>query len=152
RGDAGEQGAVCAGHHGAVSGARTADDPRRHDGARHDQGVTTGEPRTKVRGSLTADFRPRLAGKDSTMTHFADRLCEAIRKKGNPLCVGLDPRWESLPDEIRKNHESESIRSVSQAFGEFCLRVLDVVAPLVPVVKPQSAFFEMCGPPGMYVL
>jgi orotidine-5'-phosphate decarboxylase len=86
------------------------------------------------------------------MTHFADRLCEAIRKKGNPLCVGLDPRWESLPDEIRNNHESESIRSVSQAFGEFSLHVLDIVAPLVPVVKPQSAFFEMLGPPGMMVL
>src|SRR5947209_14964980 len=25
-------------------------------------------------------------------------------------------------------------------------------APLVPVVKPQSAFFEMCGPSGMMVL
>jgi orotidine-5'-phosphate decarboxylase len=26
--------------------------------------------------------------------------------------------------------------------------VLDIVAPLVPVVKPQSAFFEACGPAG----
>lgn len=32
------------------------------------------------------------------------------------------------------------------------MRVLDVVAPLVPVVKPQSAFFEACGPAGMSAL
>ena len=35
------------------------------------------------------------------MTHFADRLAAAIRAKGNALCVGLDPRWESLPQEVR---------------------------------------------------
>jgi orotidine-5'-phosphate decarboxylase len=32
------------------------------------------------------------------------------------------------------------------------MRILDTVAPLVPVVKPQSAFFEACGPAGMEVL
>jgi orotidine-5'-phosphate decarboxylase len=86
------------------------------------------------------------------VTHFADRLCEAIRRKGNPLCVGLDPRWESLPDEVRQRHGGQSLDSVAAAFEEFCLRVLDVVADLVPVVKPQSAFFEMCGPAGMIAL
>jgi orotidine-5'-phosphate decarboxylase len=30
--------------------------------------------------------------------------------------------------------------------------VIDVVAPLVPAVKPQMAFFEECGPAGMAVL
>jgi orotidine-5'-phosphate decarboxylase len=29
---------------------------------------------------------------------------------------------------------------------------MDVVAPLAPVVKPQSAFFEVCGPSGMSAL
>src|SRR5581483_4346351 len=84
--------------------------------------------------------------------HFADRLCEAVRKKGNPLCVGLDPRWESLPDPIRQRHGGDSLDGIAAAFEEFCTRVLEVVAPLVPVVKPQSAFFEMCGPAGMLAL
>jgi orotidine-5'-phosphate decarboxylase len=87
-----------------------------------------------------------------TMTHFADRLIAAVRKKGNPLCVGLDPRWESLPQEIRIRHKPDSLEKVAGAFEEFCLRVLDIVAPLVPVVKPQSAFFELCGPRGMQTL
>src|SRR5436190_9010953 len=86
------------------------------------------------------------------MTHFADRLAAAVQAKNNAVCVGLDPRWESLPLEIRLRHGSDHLRSVANAFEEFCLRILDVVAPLVPVVKPQSAFFEACGPPGLVAL
>jgi orotidine-5'-phosphate decarboxylase len=86
------------------------------------------------------------------MTHFADRLAEAIRAKGNALCVGLDPRWELLPEEIRRRRGSGSLEAAAAAYEEFCSRVLDVVAPLLPVVKPQAAFFEACGPAGMAVL
>jgi orotidine-5'-phosphate decarboxylase len=86
------------------------------------------------------------------MNHFADRIAEAIRRKGTPLCVGLDPRWELLPEEVRRRHGDASLGSIVRAYEEFCLRVLDVVAPLVPVVKPQSAFFEACGPDGMTAL
>jgi orotidine-5'-phosphate decarboxylase len=86
------------------------------------------------------------------MIHFADRLAAAIRAKGNAVCVGFDPRWESLPVELRQRHRAETLGSVAAAFEEFCGRVLDIVAPLVPVVKPQSAFFEACGPEGMAVL
>jgi orotidine-5'-phosphate decarboxylase len=82
------------------------------------------------------------------MQHFADRLAAAARTKGTSLCVGLDPRWEYLPDEVRTRHGGDSLDMVAAAYEEFCGRVLDVVAPLVPAVKPQSAFFEACGPAG----
>src|SRR5439155_17561894 len=49
-------------------------------------------------------------------------------------------------------HGGETLEAVARAYDEFCSRVIDVVAPLVPVVKPQSAFFEACGPAGMYAL
>lgn len=84
--------------------------------------------------------------------HFADRLLHACLAKGNALCVGLDPRWEHLPLEIRARHGLNSLEAMAGACEEFCLRVLDVVAPLVPVVKPQSAFFEACGPAGLAAL
>ncbi len=84
--------------------------------------------------------------------HFADRLAAAVRSRGNAVCVGLDPRWESLPVEVRHRHGGATLAAVAAAFEEFCARVLDIVAPLVPVVKPQSAFFEMCGPPGLEAL
>src|SRR5947209_7034522 len=86
------------------------------------------------------------------MDHFADRLTAAVRRKGNALCVGLDPRWEALPQELRARHSDGTLTAVARAFEEFCARVIDVVAPLVPVVKPQSAFFEMCGPAGLTAL
>src|SRR5947209_4118647 len=78
------------------------------------------------------------------MAHFADRLTEAIKSKRTPLCVGLDPRWESLPEQLRSKHRDGSLAGVA--------RVLDIVAPLVPAVKFQSAFFESAGAAGMEVL
>jgi orotidine-5'-phosphate decarboxylase len=86
------------------------------------------------------------------MEHFAERLVAAVRRKGNALCVGLDPRWEALPQDVRARHGDGTLSAMARAFEEFGARVLDVVAPLVPVVKPQSAFFEMCGPPGLVAL
>jgi orotidine-5'-phosphate decarboxylase len=86
------------------------------------------------------------------MDHFADRLIAAVQAKGNALCVGLDPRWESFPVEIRNRHADGTLEAMAGAFEEFCSRVIDVVAPLVPVVKPQSAFFEACGPAGFVAL
>src|SRR5687768_6600087 len=81
--------------------------------------------------------------------HFADRLLAACRAKANALCVGIDPRWEQLPLTIRARHAGGTLDAMASAIEEFSLRVLDIVAPLVPVVKPQSAFFEACGPAGM---
>ena len=85
------------------------------------------------------------------MTHFADRLAAAVQSRGNAVCVGLDPRWELLPREVRVRHGSASLAAVAAAFEQFCSRVLDIVALLVPVVKLQSAFFELCGPEGLAV-
>jgi orotidine-5'-phosphate decarboxylase len=83
------------------------------------------------------------------MSHFADRLAEAVRRKGTALCVGLDPRRGSLPAALQARHEGRGPAGVAAAYEEFCGRVLEIVAPLVPVVKPQAAFFEACGPDGM---
>jgi len=81
--------------------------------------------------------------------HFADRLTQACQTKKNALCVGIDPRWEQLPAKIRARHNGGTLNDFASAYEEFGGRVLDIVAPLVPVVKPQSAFFEACGPAGM---
>jgi orotidine-5'-phosphate decarboxylase len=86
------------------------------------------------------------------VTHFADRLAAAVRAKGTALCVGFDPRWELLPLEVCRRHGDDSLEAAAAAYEEFCDRILDVVAPLVGVIKPQSAFFEACGPAGLAVL
>ncbi len=89
------------------------------------------------------------------MTAFATRLHDAVRRKQTAVLVGLDPRFEPLPAGVRRRAEQKggdewSVRAA--AFEEFCRRVVDVVAPLVPAVKPQAAFFEECGPAGMAAL
>jgi len=92
-------------------------------------------------------------------THFADRLIAAVRAKGNPVLVGLDPRAESLPPEIIEPCQREVKRGklspedgLAGAYYLFCKKVIDAIAQLVPAVKPQAAFFEQLGPPGMVAL
>lgn len=86
------------------------------------------------------------------MKPFATRLADAVLARRNPLCVGLDPRWESLPDSIRLRLVDGTLDGIAMAYREFCLRTLDIVAEHVPAVKPQSAFFEACGPRGLEVM
>jgi orotidine-5'-phosphate decarboxylase len=81
--------------------------------------------------------------------HFADRLIGAIRSKKNPVLVGLDPRAESLPKGLLAGEGNEA---VARAYVAFCRGIIDVVAPLVPAVKPQAAFFEQLGPAGCVAL
>ncbi|MBX9583015.1 MAG: orotidine-5'-phosphate decarboxylase [Gemmataceae bacterium] len=86
------------------------------------------------------------------MSAFADRLAEAVRRKG-PLCVGLDPRWELLPKAIRDRYGSDpNYLSSGAAYDVFCRKVLELVRPYSGVVKPQAAFFEQLGPSGHPVL
>lgn len=86
------------------------------------------------------------------MEAFADRLAMAVRRCGNAVMVGLDPRIEQLPDlslsaDVRRGPDENAA-----AYLRFCRGVIDVVASMVPVVKPQAAFFEQLGPPGMAAL
>ena len=83
--------------------------------------------------------------------HVADRLAAMVQAKKTPLCVGLDPRYDQLPEEVRQKFPTTRAGQ-GQAYADFCCRVIDVVAPLVGVVKPQSAFFEALGPEGMSAL
>jgi len=84
-------------------------------------------------------------------THFADRLNQAIIEKKTPLVVGLDPRSEQLPERLTVNDPGD-FSKLAKAFQEFACEIIDVVADLVPAVKPQAAFFEQLGPQGMIAL
>jgi len=68
------------------------------------------------------------------------------------VLVGLDPRAGSLPEGLRPSETESDPAVIAEAYGRFCRGVVDVVAPLVPAVKPQAAFFEQLGPAGMTVL
>lgn len=78
-------------------------------------------------------------------SHFGDRLCDAVKKKNTPLIVGLDPVYNRLPEPIRNHpqmNDEFDVSAATDAIMEYCRKVLRVVAPLVPAVKMNIAFFE----------
>ncbi len=79
--------------------------------------------------------------------NFADRLLAAVDAKGSPVCVGIDPVYDRLPGEL-KTADADPAAQL-QATREFCLTVLETVAPIVPAVKPQIAYFEIYRERGM---
>jgi orotidine-5'-phosphate decarboxylase len=89
------------------------------------------------------------------MTSYSARLNAAVLRMRTPALVGLDPRYELLPpDIVARATKATSDRCSQRALAceEFCRRIIDVVAPLVPAVKPQAAFFEEYGPAGCQAL
>jgi len=78
-------------------------------------------------------------------SHFADRLCEAVKTKKTSLVVGLDPVYGRLPEAIRShrdmNDEFDAAAAVDAIF-DFCTQTLRIIAPMVPAVKINIAFFE----------
>jgi orotidine-5'-phosphate decarboxylase len=78
-------------------------------------------------------------------SHFADRLCQAVKSKKTALTVGLDPVYSHLPAAIRQRKSMDDENNADAAVDaifEFCTKVLRIVAPLVPAVKLNIAFFE----------
>ena len=79
---------------------------------------------------------------------FGDRLADLVDRRRSQLVVGLDPRPELLPVEIRGDvHVGRA--SAAEACARFCRGLIDAVAPYVVAVKPQLAFFEVMGADGM---
>ncbi len=72
--------------------------------------------------------------------HFADRLMDAIRNKKTAAVVGIDPVIENLPADCRP--ADSSALAQAGALERFGAAILEAVAPFVPAVKINSAFFE----------
>jgi orotidine-5'-phosphate decarboxylase len=81
-------------------------------------------------------------------TNFADRLADAVEHKRSQLVVGLDPRPDLLPVEL-KGDAHQGRAQAADACARFCRGLVDAVAPYVVAVKPQIAFFEALGADGV---
>ena len=82
---------------------------------------------------------------------FADHLIQAVKERGTPVLVGIDPRPEELPPGFMERFPDD-LAGISSALRTFGCEVIDVVAPRVAVVKFQSAFYEAFGPQGLAAL
>lgn len=89
---------------------------------------------------------------DAHPQHFADRLTAKMKELRNQVCVGLDPRYASLPSVFQSAEDKSDPSVQADAYAKFCKAIIDVVRDRVPVVKPQLAFFEVLGVPGLQAL
>ena len=77
--------------------------------------------------------------------HFADRLTEAVKNKKTPLIVGLDPVYSRLPAQItdhRDMNDEFDANAAVDAIFDYCTQLMRVIAPMVPAVKINIAYFE----------
>ena len=79
------------------------------------------------------------------MEPYADRLEAAVRAKRSALCVGIDPRLDKIPADVR----AAANGNAAAALLRFGLEILDLVGPHAACVKPNVAFFEAHGVVGM---
>jgi len=88
------------------------------------------------------------AGVDTAASTFADRLADAVDAKRSQLLVGLDPRPDLLPVELR-GETYLSRGAAADACARFCRGLIDAVSPYVVGVKLQVACFEALGSDGL---
>lgn len=79
-----------------------------------------------------------------------DKLIEKIIKLKSPVVMGLDPRYDIIPECVR-NKYSLDLEGVSKAILEFNKCLIDNTYDIIPAIKPQIAFYEMFGIPGMKI-
>ena len=82
------------------------------------------------------------------MKNAMDKLIEKIKKMDNPTVMGLDPRYDMIPTCITSKYD-KTIEGASLAIIEFNKALIDATCDIIPAVKPQIAFYEMFGMPGM---
>lgn len=82
------------------------------------------------------------------MKNAIDILIEKIKETGNPTVMGLDPRYEMLPECVTSKYP-KTLDGVAKAIIEYNKALIDATYDIIPAIKPQIAFYEMFGIPGM---
>ncbi len=77
-----------------------------------------------------------------------DRLINKIKECNNPTVMGLDPRYNMLPNCVKEKY-SKDTKGIADAIIEYNKALIDATFDIIPAVKPQMAFYEMFGLEGM---
>ena len=84
-----------------------------------------------------------------------DRLIRKIVETKNPTVVGLDPKLEYIPEELKAEAYAKygkTLEGAAEAILSFNKGIIDAICDVVPAVKPQCAFYERFGWQGMKAL
>ncbi len=80
------------------------------------------------------------------------KLIDRIVNTGAPIVVGLDPKLDFVPEEMKKKcfeEKGENLEGAAEAFWQFNKEIIDHIYDIVPAVKPQIAMYEELGIPGL---
>lgn len=83
------------------------------------------------------------------MKNFADSLVRRIAELENPTVIGLDPKLEYIPEDIKAYSEQlfpeEPTKATAKAIWIFNKEIIDQTCDIVPAIKLQYAYYEMYG-------
>ena len=82
------------------------------------------------------------------MNNAMDVLITKIKEMNNPTVIGLDPRYDMLPNCIKEKYGTD-VQSVCEGILEYNKALIDATYDIIPAVKPQIAFYEMFGVDGI---
>ncbi|MEG1901702.1 MAG: orotidine-5'-phosphate decarboxylase [Clostridium sp.] len=83
---------------------------------------------------------------------MVSKLIAKIEKTKAPICVGLDPMLDYIPEHVTKKafeEFGETPEGASEAIWQFNKEIIDATADLIPSVKPQIAMYEQFGIEGL---
>ncbi|MBL8015609.1 MAG: orotidine-5'-phosphate decarboxylase, partial [Candidatus Doudnabacteria bacterium] len=75
--------------------------------------------------------------------HFNQKLVTALETQDSHVCVGLDSRYDRIPDLIKQG------KSISQAIFEFNKNVIEATHDLAAMYKSNVAFYAGFGAEGL---
>lgn len=79
-----------------------------------------------------------------------DRLIEQIIEKKSPICVGLDTKFDYIPQEfLSHEYSTDPLTYAANNIFQYNCALVDTLADIVPAVKVQAAYYEMYGCEGM---
>ena len=110
------------------------------------------------------DAKPEPAAASTPVTSFQSRALARVRELANPTILGLDPDLELMPPawlealrrELAAEHDLDSPEGQATLTYETLWRynaaLLEATADVIGLIKPQLAYYERYGEPGLRAL
>jgi len=79
-----------------------------------------------------------------------DRLSKRIKDLQSPICVGLDTKYEYVPENLRTELDYDKpFKTMAKDIYDFNKAIIDEIHDVVPSAKIQIAYYEMYGYHGL---
>ena len=94
--------------------------------------------KSRNRDQISGDLIPDL--EEANSSSFIENLIDRIKEKKSVVCMGLDPKLEgegTIPKYLKKEPEESN-----DTILEFNKELIDNTYDLIPIIKPQIAFYE----------